>query len=117
MCPRIKIADIALIVCFIIIGFIPMIFLSMSTGHYVEVRINGQIVYKLPLDENCEICLNDIGKLIIENGQVCVKESLCEDHDCEKMGWISTAGNAIVCMPNRLLVTIIGGKELDAVAG
>ena len=43
-------------------------------------------------------------------------EANCGDHTCVRMGRISRAGEAIVCLPHRLVVEIVGGEAAaDAV--
>lgn len=55
----------------------------------------------------------------IKEGRVRVLEMpdyLCPLHICSNTGWISSSGQAIVCMPNRMVVSIVGGghtREVD----
>ena len=48
-----------------------------------------------------------------------VAEANCGDHTCIRTGQISREGEAIVCLPHRLVVRIEGGDEplFDADAG
>ena len=49
-----------------------------------------------------------------------VAESDCPAHDCVRTGTVSRAGQSIVCLPARVIVTLEGasrGGEYDAVAG
>jgi len=54
-----------------------------------------------------------------ENGRICVIESTCPSQDCVHTGWISKAGQSIVCLKTRLIIRIEGGSksEIDAVVG
>lgn len=49
---------------------------------------------------------------------VCVVQSDCPTQDCVRTGVISRAGQSIVCLPGRIVVTLEGGStEFDAIAG
>ena len=54
----------------------------------------------------------------LELGRVCIGESACPSQDCVHTGWISRAGEQIICLPNRLVISLTGGQqEFDAVTG
>ena len=54
----------------------------------------------------------------LEPGRVCIGESACPSQDCVHTGWISQAGEQIICLPNRLVISLTGGQqEFDAVTG
>ena len=56
--------------------------------------------------------------LRLEPGRVCIGESACPSQDCVHTGWISRAGEQIICLPNRLVISLTGGQqEFDAVTG
>lgn len=52
-------------------------------------------------------------------GRVRVAHTECPGGDCEHTGWVSRTGGQIICLPNRLAVTITGGASdgIDAVSG
>jgi len=52
----------------------------------------------------------DKGKVVIEvkDGRVRVVESSCFQKICVNTGWINKPGQNIVCLPNKVLVTIEG---------
>lgn len=54
-----------------------------------------------------------------EPGRIRVAESACPGEDCVHTGWVSRAGGQIICLPNRVVVSLSGGSapEVDAVAG
>ena len=56
-------------------------------------------------------------KVIIGDGVVWMEEADCPDKLCVNQGRISKAGQTIICLPNRIMVTIIGGTaQYDGVA-
>lgn len=48
--------------------------------------------------------------VIIESGSVSVSEASCKNQVCVRHGSISHPGESIVCLPNRLIVSIEGGE-------
>jgi hypothetical protein len=75
------------------------------------------------------ISLSDVKKVIemqglkgpfvfeIRDGKVRMKDSACPNKLCVKMGWISQEGQVVCCIPNRVVLKIIGEKEIfDALA-
>ncbi|MFI3141806.1 MAG: NusG domain II-containing protein [Clostridia bacterium] len=88
----------------------------------VEIYLDGELIETVELSEAVyeTIEIEDEAQNIIEiDGlQVRIIESTCYDHVCENTGYISKAGEVIVCMPNKLLVKIVGeesANEYDAV--
>ena len=53
--------------------------------------------------------------LTIENGTARMSDSSCPDHICENKGKIKYVGQTIVCLPNKLTVTVTGEAEDDGV--
>ena len=49
--------------------------------------------------------------VVISSGTVSVTEASCKNQVCVKHGKISSPGESIVCLPNRLVVRIDNGSE------
>ncbi|MCR5639109.1 MAG: NusG domain II-containing protein [Lachnospiraceae bacterium] len=90
-------------------------------GKLLKVSVNGSEICTLSLDEDTEYEIQGfISKniLIIENGKARMKEAGCPDKLCVKQGEISKAGESIICLPNRIILSVEGGEEsgIDATA-
>lgn len=116
--------DILLIAFVLVLAFGIWVFtlLTRQSGGEVVVSINGDEVLRLPLDEDAEILLGEgehTNLLVIESGEAAVTEASCPDHVCVNQGKISFNGQTIVCLPNKLVVSIQGGAEsdMDGIAG
>lgn len=92
-----------------------------GAGNRLEVRVTsgGEVVLTLPLDEDAgESSLNGFaGKSYLEvaGGRVRMVDSACPDKLCVKTGWISSPGESIVCLPNRVVIEIVssdGGPDV-----
>lgn len=79
----------------------------------VEIRVENR-VYHYPLDEDRVFVWQSThgkGKVEIKEGKVRMLEASCRDQLCVKQGWISRKGLAIICMPGRVVVEIVGEDE------
>lgn len=118
----IKKADIILFICLILIGgaLSYLAFSGSSTGDLVVVKVNGEIYGKYSLSKDRTITVNRNGhmnKITIKSGKVQVSKSSCKNQICVKQGSISTTHQSIVCIPNRVVVSIEGkGGEYDVIS-
>ena len=58
--------------------------------------------------------------IAVRPGGICVSDADCPDQVCVKRGWLEGGAAPIVCLPHRLVITLVsGGSEdaLDAVSG
>lgn len=56
--------------------------------------------------------------ILVEKGRIRVEEADCPDQVCVDQGFISDGTVPIVCLPNHLVIEIIGGGEaFDAATG
>ena len=118
----IKKADIILFICLILIGgaLSYLAFSGSSTGDLVVVKVNGEVYGKYSLTKDRTITVNRDGhmnKITIKGGKVQVSKSNCKNQVCVKQGLISTTHQNIVCIPNRVVVSIEGkGGEYDVIS-
>lgn len=91
--------------------------LGQKEAGRVVVEVDGEVFGEYKLFENQEVLINETNILLIENGVVNMYEANCPDQICVKHVPISKNGETIVCLPNKVVVTVkeaaIG--ELDAV--
>lgn len=107
---------ILLILVIVIFVFTVRAFYKDSSVNYIEVRSDGKLVKKIRLTENLNLSLNIKsfeGSLTLEisDGKVYVEGSSCRDKLCEKTGKISNVGESIICLPNRISISIVGAKN------
>ena len=64
------------------------------------------------LSEPVTVTFKDIGVVIeAENGRIRFVESSCPDKTCVRTGWLDSPGDTAACLPNRVVVTIVGTAE------
>lgn len=93
-----------------------------SSGSMVTVTVDGTETGTYPLDQNLQMSIGGYGSfsltLFIEGGQARVENSTCPDLICQHHSPISKAGEQIICLPARIVITVTGeGEAPDAIAG
>ena len=92
-----------------------------DAGACVRVTVDGSVYGTYALGEEQEIPIVQDGVttnvLTIRDGRADMTEADCPDKLCVSQGKISRSGQTIICLPNKTMVTIKGGKsEYDGVA-
>ena len=92
-----------------------------DAGACVRVTVDGSVYGIYALGEEQEIPIVQDGVttnvLTIRDGRADMTEADCPDKLCVSQGKISRSGQTIICLPNKTMVTIKGGKsEYDGVA-
>ena len=86
--------------------------LTKTEGAIAVVEIDGVTVSEYRLSENGEYLLNGgTNRLVIEDGCAYLNYSNCPDHTCENTGKVKYVGQTVVCLPNRLTVTVVGTSD------
>ena len=117
-------AEYVLLAVLIVIGIAVSAVLSFGDagGDRVVIKISGKEYGTYSLSEDRTIPVEqDGGKsntVVIEDGKVHVSEASCHNQVCVKHAAISRTGESIVCLPNKMIVTIEGSEEdFDAISG
>ena len=117
--------DLVLLAVFLLIGGAALLFQlarPAAAGGVAEVSVDGELVAALPLSEDGEMVIEGYGggenTLVIRDGEADIVAATCPDGVCVRHRPISREGERIICLPNRVVVTIRGGKEaaVDGVA-
>ena len=111
-------ADIIVIAAILVFSLLVLTVMTLvrREGAVAVVEIGGQAVAEYPLYIDGSYSLNGgTNTLVIENGTARIVESSCPDHICENKGKIKYVGQTIVCLPNKLTVTVRGDAADDGV--
>lgn len=76
-----------------------------ENGKTVVIKENGETVYsaRLSLDKTVELSGNTVE---ISNGRVKMKSADCKNQICVHHTAISRKGETVICLPNRVSVTV-----------
>lgn len=111
---RITKGDIILIAAIIIVTVLLFIN-SFSNGNSLkaEIYLEGERVKEIELESVSDSYTIIVGscELLIENDGVSFLSSECEDKLCIKSGKLKRAGDAMACVPQRVVVSIKSDKE------
>lgn len=103
----------ALLLVLAIIGGCLLLF--RKEGNTVKVTVDGQTFGTYSLDKNQTIEIKTekgYNLVVIENGTVRVEEASCPDGVCSSHRPIRFGGSSIICLPNKVVVSI-ENKEND----
>lgn len=109
-------ADIILAVLLVVLGLLISYFFSFGNeaGKELVVTVNGHEYGIYSLKEDQEITVNVNGNenvFVIQDSSVKMKFSNCTGQDCVYQHAISKSGETIVCLPNRVVLEVTGGKD------
>ena len=118
---RIGKRDIALLIILfavLILVFAGFKLMHQETGAEVVIQVDGTEYGRYPLDQNAEIPItdpdgNETNLLVIKNGKADMTEANCPDLLCVHQKAISHQGETIVCLPNKIVVSVAGGEESE----
>lgn len=111
------------ILVIVAIGTAAMFFLR-GEGSAVRVEVDGTVIgtYPLSVDREVEIITGENGEelnlLVIKDGKAIISTATCPDGICAAHKPISREGESIICLPHKVVVTVIGGsgEEPDIIA-
>ena len=106
--------DVIVIASFLLLSILALLIVNLTKkpGAYVTVEIGGETVAQYPLDLDKTYTLNGgTNILTVKDGVAYMSYSDCPDHVCENTGKISHVGQTIVCLPNKLTITVTGESD------
>lgn len=98
-------------------GLLSVIFYiqNQKAAKQVLVTVDGETVALLDLNQDTDLIIDGYGgstdHLIIKDGYASITEASCPDKVCVRTGKIHKTGELIVCLPNRVVVSIEGEEE------
>ena len=106
--------DVLVIAALLLLSLLVVLVIEFTKqeGAYVEITLDGTTVAQYSLAVDGVYPLNGgTNVLVIQNGEAYMSESNCPDHVCENTGRVRYVGQTIICLPNRLTVTIVGSSD------
>jgi len=104
--------DLLLFISLIAISLLAAAILTLlprGNGTYVQVKVGAETYGRYLISENKEIIIevgDGYNTLVIQDGAAYIKEASCPDKLCVSHSRISEIGEVIICLPNRVSVTV-----------
>ena len=116
-CLRWRAADTLLVIAVLLSALLLLLGLLLLPAHEntVQVTVDGKVVATLPLSTDAILVIDGVGgqnTLDIRDGKVTVSAAGCPDEVCVQHQPISRAGQSILCLPHKVVITILGGDSL-----
>ncbi len=118
-----KTADLVLVGGLLVVAAVLFFFLYSrpNDGRTIEVSVDGAVVATLPLDADTTYTIDGVNgghnTLIIADGKATITEATCPDGVCVRHRAIDKAGQSIICLPNKVVVRVVGEPSVDAEVG
>lgn len=114
--------DVILIAIIIVVALLLGLYLQLfkPAGDTVEVTVDGKLYGRYSLSEELteDIHTNfdgqQLNRLIIKDGKAYIGEASCPDGICAAHRPIYRDGESIICLPNRVVVTVVAADSGDA---
>ena len=100
-----KILIVSIVICAILFG----IFLGingMTEGTTVVVTVDGIEYGRYSILQEQEVCIGESNMLLISGQAADMRLANCPDQVCVKHDPVSKIGETIICLPNRVVITI-----------
>lgn len=113
----IKKNDLILIGVILIIcaAFFVILQMTKKEGSKVMITVDGKLYDTLDLNEDTEFTVTSengaYNTFRIHNGSVDMTDASCPDKLCVKHNDIHYKNETIVCLPNKVVLEVIGGEE------
>ena len=96
--------------------------IGFSKGDWVVVTVNQKETTRLPLDQDQKTHIKGplgLTEIEVKKGRARISRSPCKNKVCIKSGYIRYADRLAACIPNRVVVRIVGKSHrgVDAVVG
>lgn len=120
-----KIGDIIVVALVLAASVVSVVLIARAgageRGSAVVVEVNGKQVMRLGLSADRRVTVRGWrgpSTVEVKGRRVRMLSSTCRDKICVATGWAGGPGKSIVCLPNRVVIRVSGGRKpgrVDAV--
>jgi len=112
--------DIKLIVILgiIVLGIFIFVNITKEEGSIAEVYFEDNLVLTIDLNIDSEYTVDgELGDVVLEvkDKKIRVKSENSPRNICSKEGYIGDSSRTLICLPNKVIVKIIGENKIDGV--
>lgn len=106
--------DVIVVASLLLLSLVTLLVINLTKkeGAYATVTLEGVTVGEYPLDKDASYTLGGgTNTLTVKDGKAYMSYSNCPDHVCERTGKVKHVGETIVCLPNKITVTVTGVSD------
>lgn len=110
--------DFKLIFIILFISILSLILLKNNDLKIAHVYYENNLILKLPLNKNKIYTVDGFnGMVVIEvkDNKVRIIDEISPLNICSKMGFIKESYETLICLPNKIIVTIESNKKIDTI--
>lgn len=111
-----------IVILAVVLAVFLTVYFTKREGTYVSVTVDGRHYATYSLSEDREVIIKNplsseyVNKLVIKDGKAYVSEANCRDGICSSHRPVHINGESIVCLPHKLVVTVVSeAEEVDMV--
>lgn len=111
--------DLLLIAILLSVSVGACLFLALGgkDGGAVSVEVDGEEIGIYPLSADGVFSIGDGSNVLeIKDGKAFMKSADCPDKTCVRSRPISKVGETVICLPNRVHVSVVGDGGVDLVS-
>lgn len=111
----IKLIVIVGIIIIVMLGFVNI---TKEKGSIAEVYYEDELILSISLDNDGEYIVDgELGDVVLEvkDRKIRVKSENSPKNICSKEGYIGDSSRTLICLPNKIIVKIVGESEIDGV--
>ena len=113
-------SDIKLIVilCVVLFGIFLFVNVNKKKGTMAEVYYKDKLVNTIDLSIDKEYVVEgELGDVVLEvkDNMIGVKKENSPLHICSKEGFIGDSSRTLICLPNKIIIKIVGKSNIDGV--
>lgn len=96
------------------------LFVFRSEGNTVKVTVDGKLYGTYSLSQNVSKDIltgensDEVNRMVIKDGKVYMEYATCPDGICVAHRPVFRNSESIVCLPNRVVITVITDEKADA---
>ncbi len=113
--------DVILIAIVIVVALMLGLYLQFfkQTGDMVEVTVDGEFYGRYSLSEELTEDIHtgfdgrQLNRLVIKDGKAYIEKASCPDGICADHRPVYRDGESIICLPNRVVVTVVSANSAD----
>ena len=115
--------DVILIVSVLLVSVVALVYLFVfrKQGDTVKVTVDGKLYGTYSLSQNHSENIHtgqngeELNRFVINDGKVYMEKASCPDGICVAHRSVFRDGESIVCLPNRVVITVISDSSDESV--